>query len=271
MRKIFDLGIYEVQSGPLVVRTPFIRVIERPRDVTEVIDETVTYTITPNPPLQTPVDTQVCTIKEGDNVTLKIASPMPITLADIQLYKNGQPIPNDQETKKHLRLEQTGTKDVRLNINDARLIDTGDYSALIHGNFQPIIRLEVQPREIQVQMIDLPQDTFHENETLRIDCQFPQPNINQDYRWFKDNQLLLPNNRIEIKKDSKNDSLIIHQLQMSDAGVYELKNAKNILRTPPIKVLPVEIKPNVEELKPQVPSKLVHEGLSFLFIFSMKF
>lgn len=256
----FFLGIYEVRSGPLIVRTPYIKVIERPRDVTEVVDETITYTITPNPP-PPPVETKVCTIKEGDNVTLRIASTTPITVVDVQLYKNGQPIPNDQETRRHLRLEQSGPTDVRLSINDARLIDTGDYSAIIHGDVQPIIKLEVQPREIQVQMIDLPQDTFYENETLRIDCQFPQPNLNQDYRWYKDNQLLLPNNRVEIRKDAINDSLVIHQLQLSDAGVYELKNSKNILRTPPIRILPAETTPNVEELRPQVASKLVHEGL----------
>lgn len=252
-------GIYEVQSGPLIVRTPFIKVIERPRDVTEIVDETVTYTITPNPP-QPPVETKVCTIKEGDNVTLKIASQTPITIQDVQLFKNNQPIPNDYETQKHLRIEQYGDKDVRLTITDARLNDTGHYSALINGNLQPIIILDVQPREIQIQMIDLPQDTFIENETLKIDCQFPQPNLNRDYRWYKDNQLLMPNDRIELNKDSINDSLIIHNLKLTDAGVYELKNANTILRTPPIKVVPAQKQPTFEQIRSPIESKLVHEG-----------
>lgn len=253
-----------MQSGPLIVRTPFIKVIERPLDTTEVIDETITYTITPNAP-PPPVETKVCTIKEGDHVTLRISSPMPVTLADVQLLKNGQPIPLDQETRKHLQVEQNGPKDIRLSVKDARLSDTGEYSALIHGTVQPIIQLDVQPREMQIQMIDLPQDTFQETETLRIDCQFPQSNLNNDYRWFKDNQLLLSNDRIEIIKDSIHDSLVIHQLRLSDAGVYELKNTKNILRTPPIKVLPLETTPNLEAIRPQVASKLVHEGENSLF------
>jgi hypothetical protein len=77
---------------------------------------------------------------------------------------------------------------------------TGDYSALINENIQPIITLNVQPREMQIQMIDLSQDIFNETETLGIDCQFPQTNINKDYKWYKYNQLLIPNGRIEIKK-----------------------------------------------------------------------
>jgi hypothetical protein len=206
------------------------------------------------------VDAQVCTIKEGDNVTLKIASQTPITIHDVQLFKNNQPISKDIETQKHLHIEQYGDKDVRLSITDARLNDSGEYSALIHGNKQPIIILDVQPREMQIQMIDLPQDTFYENETLKIDCQFPQLNLNKDYKWYKDNQLLIPNNRIEIQKDSINDSLIIHNLKLTDAGVYELKNSNTILRTPPIKVIPAQKQPKLEEVRPQVPSKLVHEG-----------
>ena len=97
----------------------------------------------------------------------------------------------DSETRKHLHLEQYGPKDIRLSITDARLIDTGDYSVLINDIIQPIIKLEVQPREIQIQMIDLPQETFNETETLKIDCQFPQVNINKDYKWYKDNHLLI--------------------------------------------------------------------------------
>jgi hypothetical protein len=263
--RLDDAGIYEVQSGPLIVRTPYINIIERPQDVTEVVDETITYTITPNLPLP-PVETKVCTIKEGDNVTLKIASQTPITINDVQLFKNNQPISKDIETQKHLHIEQHGPKDVRLNITDARLMDSGDYSALINGNIQPIIILDVQPREIQIQMIDLPQDTFNESETLKIDCQFQHPNINKDYKWYKDNQLLIPNDRIEIKKDSRNDSLIIHNLKLTDAGVYELKNTNTILRTPPIKIIPIQKQPKLEELRPQIPSKLVHEGKKYSFI-----
>ena len=74
---------------------------------------------------------------------------MPVTLADVQVMKNGQPIPLDQETRKHLQVEQNGPKDIRLSVKDARLSDTGDYSALIHGTIQPIIQLDVQPREMQ--------------------------------------------------------------------------------------------------------------------------
>ncbi|CAF1337506.1 unnamed protein product, partial [Adineta steineri] len=262
--RLDDAGIYEVQSGPLIVRTPFINVIEREQDVTEIVDETVTYTITPNPPVQ-PIDTKTCTIKEGDNVTLKIASQTPITVHDVQLFKNGQPIIYDNETLKHLKIEQNGPKDVRLNIVNARLSDTGDYSALINGNIQPIITLHVQPREMQIQMIDLPQDTFNETETLRIDCQFLQPNINKDYKWYKDNQLIIPNDHTEIQKDSLNDLLIIHNLKLTDAGVYELKNSNTILRTPPIKVLPYQQTPNIQQLRSQVASKLVHEGDTVTF------
>jgi hypothetical protein len=56
--KIFFLGIYEVQSGPLIIHTPYVNIIKGPQDITEVIDETVTYTITPNLPLS-PVDTKI--------------------------------------------------------------------------------------------------------------------------------------------------------------------------------------------------------------------
>ena len=27
-------------------------------------------------------------------------------------------------------------------------------------------------------------------------------NINKDYKWYKDNQLLIPNDRVEIQKDT---------------------------------------------------------------------
>jgi hypothetical protein len=125
---------------------------------------------------------------------------------------------------------------------------------------------------MQIQMINLPQDTFNETETLKIDCQFPQSNINKDYKWYRDNQLLIPNDRIEIKKDSFNDSLIIHNLKLTDAGVYELKNPNTILRTPPIKILPIQQKPNVEQLRTQIASKLVHEGkIYFLKLFLFYF
>jgi hypothetical protein len=249
-----------VQSGPLIVRTPFINVIERARDVTERIDETVTYTITPDYSSVKPAESKQCTIKQGDNVSLRVACALGVPLDSIQLYKNGQPVSNDQQTRRHVHLDTYGNNDVRLSINDARLVDTGDYSALINGILQPIIRLDVQPRELQVQMIDLLRDTFNENETLTIDCRFSTIDQNDDYRWFKDNQLLSSNDRIDMRKNAANDVLIVQHLQMSDAGVYELKNATNILRTPSIRVLPVDKSIPVEQQRPQVASKLVHEG-----------
>ena len=51
-------------------------------------------------------------------------------------------------------------------------------------------------------------------------------------------------------------------------GIYELKNTNMILRTPPIQILPMQKQPNLEELRPQVASKLVHEGKTELKQFS---
>jgi 3-keto-L-gulonate-6-phosphate decarboxylase len=57
---------------------------------------------------------------------------------------------------------------------------------------------------------------------------------------------------LKLKKDTINDSIIIHDLKLTDAGVYELKNRTSISRTPPIKTRSCQQKPNVEELRPQL-------------------
>ena len=66
---------------------------------------------------QPPQDTKVCTIKEGDNVTLKIASQTPITINDVQIFKNNQPIITMIMKHENIfKLNNMGNKDVRLNI-----------------------------------------------------------------------------------------------------------------------------------------------------------
>ncbi|CAF0827406.1 unnamed protein product, partial [Didymodactylos carnosus] len=282
-----DAGVYEVQSGPLIVQTPYINVIERPKATVKTIEETTTYSIKPNQPEQPkatvlPHDKKVCTVKEGDSVTLKIASTSPITTNDVQLLKNNQPTPVDN---KHVCLEQFGGKDVRLSIIDAQLNDAGDYTAIINNQTQHIITLNVIPRQLQIQMIDLPTDTFVEGDTLEIECRFQEPTVNNAYHWYKGSdgkQLVEQSPRVEITKDNYVSSLIIKDLRPTDADVYELRSPHTILRTPIIKIIPHTADTTTNVLSQQEPivsttsyslssleeqpkMKLVHEGDTVTF------
>ncbi|CAF0822074.1 unnamed protein product, partial [Didymodactylos carnosus] len=241
-----DAGVYEVQSGPLIVKTPYISVVERPKTVVETVEETTVYTIKPNQPQQpavSPSDKKVCTVKEGDSVTLKIISTSPISANDVQLLKNGQPTFADN---KHLRLEQFGGKDVRLSIIDAQLSDTGDYAAVINNQYQPIITLNVLPvapfstqptssvlsqQESVVSTTSYSQSPpeeplkmklVHEGDTVTFELtpSFDVP-LNK-IELLHNNNVITHEPTVNLKKDYKTNLITVQlqDIELQDQGIY---------------------------------------------------
>lgn len=221
-----------MRSDYLIVETPFIRIVEKP------IQATPVRTVTEGDSLQ--VDINI------DSNEYQRTSPQNL-LDEITILKNNSPILDKPETNKWF-----DGKEFKLELKNLSLNDRGLYEIDIQGQRSPICILDVKERQPEVFLLDLDRNTFDEGETIRLACTFPQrpgPNSN----WFKDGQLIYPNENIQVIDENNTFTIIIRNAKQSDSGVYEVRIGSVIARAPMIHVLP---KPQQQD----IPIQNVREG-----------
>jgi hypothetical protein len=248
-----DSGVYEMRTSNLVVKTPEIKIIPKPMKEEEVIPEQLSrqssVTIDMNKTKEQLVEeflpiednTPIHEVTEGDMMHLTVEKPSNVNLSNIKILKNHQPLPQT----KNIHIQATSPTTIDIKFTPVELIDQGHYSILIHDQVQPIMQLNVREKPIQRQIMDLPQDTFIENETLTIECKFDSK-PDTPFVWTKDGSILLNDSRINIKQKNEAFTLIIKDLQLVDQGVYSLESKYLILDTPFINVLPKQQQPTVQ-------------------------
>jgi hypothetical protein len=229
-----DEGIYELRSDYLIVETPLIRIIEKPTQ--------------PAP---------IRTVIEGDSLEIDInidqneyQQTSPSHLIDqITVLKDSRPIINKPEINKWF-----DGKQFKLELKNLALNDRGLYEIDIQGQRTPICLLDVKERQPEIFLLELDRQIFDEGETIRLSCTFPQrpgPTSN----WFKDGQLIRPNDNIQLIDDNNTLTIIISNAKRSDSGVYEVRIGSVIARAPMITVIPKK-----QQQQPDIPIQNVREG-----------
>lgn len=175
---------------------------------------------------------------------LTVEKPSTVQLSDVKILKNHQPL----LPATNIHIEATTPTTIDIKFSPVELVDRGHYSIAIRGQIQPIMQLNVHEKPIQRQIMNLPQDTFIENETLTIECKFDSK-PDTEFVWTKDGSILLNDSRIIVKQKNEAFTLIIKDLKLSDQGVYSLEGKYLILDTPFINVLPKQ-----QPQQPQTPT-----------------
>jgi len=186
-------------------------------------------------------NTPVHEVTEGDMMHLTVEKPSTVPLSNIKILKNHQPL----TPSKNIQIQATSPTTIDIKFSPVELIDHGHYSISIRDQIQPIMQLNVREKPIQRQIMNLPQDTFIEGETLTIECKFDVKPDTQ-FVWTKDGSILLNDSRINIKQKNEAFTLIIKDLKLSDQGVYSLESKYLILDTPFINILPKPQQPTIE-------------------------
>ena len=180
-------------------------------------------------------------VTEGDMMHLTVEKPANVPISNIKIFKNHQPL----LPSKNILIQATSPTSIDMKFSPVELVDQGHYSISIQDQIQPIMQLNVHEKPVQRQIMNLPQDTFLENETLTIECKFDvKPDI--PFVWTKDGSYLMNDSRISIKQKNETFTLIIKDLQLADQGVYSLESKYLILDTPFITVLPKPEQPTIE-------------------------
>ena len=196
--------------------------------------------------------TPVHEVTEGDMMNLTVEKPSTVKLSDIKILKNHQPL----QPSNNIRVQVTSPTTIDIKFAPVELIDQGHYSLQIRDQTQPIMQLNVREKPVQRQIMNLPQDTFVENETLTIECKFDSKPDTQ-FVWTKDGSILLNDSRINIKQKNETFTLIIKDLKPSDEGVYSLESKYLILDTPFINVLPKQPTVQVEHKETAVTVQVI--------------
>ncbi|CAF1579934.1 unnamed protein product, partial [Adineta steineri] len=255
--QVEDTGVYEMRTSHLTVKTPEIKIIPKQKEE-EIIPEQVSrqssITIDMNKHKEQPLEakpfeeflpvediTPIHEVTEGDMMHLTVEKPSTVPLSNIKILKNNQPL----SPSNNIHIQATSPTSIDIKFSPVELIDQGYYSISIRDQIQPIMQLNVREKPIQRQIMNLPQDTFIESETLTIECKFDVKPDTQ-FVWTKDGSILLNDSRINIKQKNETFTLIIKDLKPSDQGVYSLESKYLILDTPFITVLPKPHQPTVE-------------------------
>jgi hypothetical protein len=201
---------------------------------------------------------------------LTVEKPSTINLSDIIILKNHQPL----YPTKNIQIQSTSPTIIDMKFSPVELVDQGHYSIKIRDQIQPIMQLNVREKPIQRQIMNLPQDTFSENETLTIECKFDSK-PDTEFVWTKDGSILLNNSRINIKQKNEAFTLVIKDLKLSDEGIYSLESKYLILDTPFIHVLPkqptIQIEHEETTITIQVNNSNIFRNYTFFFLLLAKY
>ena len=98
------------------------------------------------------------------------------------------------------------------------LDDSALYSVKIQSEIHPLAQIAVEPRPIEVQEMQLEQDTFFVGDTVTLDLEFTN-DLTEQPRWSKNNISLYNNDRISIENKGNRVTLIVRDLRLNDAGM----------------------------------------------------
>jgi hypothetical protein len=183
-------------------------------------------------------------VEENTTVTLTVDVPAP----HITLLKDGQPIvPSD-----HVRVVATTSETTDIQIIKAKPDDDGIYSILIEQREQPLMQLKVIHKPVTHQIMDIPQTTFDEGDTLTIKCQFDAA-PDESFEFLHNGEPLVNDDRITTTIENNTYTIVVKQLRpKEDDGVYTLRSPHLILDTPQIDVLPRKVTDTNESIETTV-------------------
>ncbi|XP_051745958.1 myosin-binding protein C, slow-type [Ctenopharyngodon idella] len=133
--------------------------------------------------------------------------------AKVKWMKNGVEVPTGVRSR--YRVKSEGTRHWLI-IDDASKDDTGTYSLMATGGTsQAHVQVDLKPLKI---LMDLQSMTVLLGQPLKLNCEIYPGNV--PGRWYKNGQLIQPNDRISIFHKLKNHSLDIESSTIHDAGDY---------------------------------------------------
>ncbi|XDV25037.1 hypothetical protein PO909_029038 [Leuciscus waleckii] len=133
--------------------------------------------------------------------------------AKVKWMKNGVEVPTGVRSR--YRVKSEGTKHWLI-IDDASKDDTGTYSLMATGGTsQAHVQVDLKPLKI---LMDLQSMTVLLGQPLKLNCEIYPGNV--PGRWYKNGQLIQPNDRINILHKTKNHNLDIESSTIHDAGDY---------------------------------------------------
>ncbi|XP_051544625.1 myosin-binding protein C, slow-type isoform X7 [Myxocyprinus asiaticus] len=133
--------------------------------------------------------------------------------AKVRWMKNGVEVPTGVRSR--YRVKSEGTKHWLI-IEDASKDDTGTYSLMATGGTsQAHVQVDLKPLKI---LQDLQSMTVLLGQPLKLSCDIYPGNI--PGRWYRNGQLIQPNDHINILHRAKSHSLDIESSTIHDAGDY---------------------------------------------------
>lgn len=133
--------------------------------------------------------------------------------AQVKWMKNGVEVPTGVRSRYRVKCE--GTKHY-LVIDDASREDTGTYSIMATGGTSEChVQVDLKPLKIYQDLQDI---TIRLGQPLKLHCEIYPGNV--PGRWYRNGQLIQPNDRINIFHRNKNHRLEIETSSLHDAGDY---------------------------------------------------
>ncbi|XP_050933667.1 myosin-binding protein C, slow-type isoform X6 [Lates calcarifer] len=133
--------------------------------------------------------------------------------AQVKWMKNGVEVPTGVRSRYRVKCE--GTKHY-LVIDDASREDTGTYSIMATGGTSEAhIQVDLKPLKIYQDLQDM---TVLLGQPLKLHCEIYPGNV--PGRWYRNGQLIQPNDRLNIIHRNKVHRLEIETTSLHDAGDY---------------------------------------------------
>ncbi|KAM8883810.1 myosin-binding protein C, slow-type [Synchiropus picturatus] len=133
--------------------------------------------------------------------------------AQVKWMKNGVEVPTGVRSR--YRVKSEGTKHF-LVIDDASREDTGTYSLMATGGTtEAHVQVDLKPLKIYQDLQDI---KVLLGEPIKLHCEIYPGNV--PGRWYRNGQLIQPNDRINILHRNKNHRLEIGTSSLHDSGDY---------------------------------------------------
>jgi len=184
------------------------------------------------------VEVPVQRVDENSNLTITVETPIG---RNIVLLKDGAHVTESD----HVHIKPLSSTTTEIEIIKAKPQDEGQYTIIVDEKEQPLLKLEVTPKPVIRQEMQLPKTRFNEKETLTIVCQFDST-PEEAFIFLHNDQPLVPDSRITTTVEDNKYTVVVKDLRPEDEGVYTLQSDHLILDTPSITVVPEEKKPQTE-------------------------
>ena len=181
-------------------------------------------------------------VEENSNLTITIETPIDTRVV---LLKDGKRL----SVSEHLHIEPLTSTTTQIEIVKVKPDDEGEYAILVNDKEQPVMKLEVTPKPVVRQEMQLPKTQFHAKETLTIVCQFDST-PEEPFFFLHNGQPIVPDSRVTTSVDDENNkyTIVVKDLRPDeDEGVYTLQSEHLVLDTPTITVLPEVETTTIEE------------------------